>query len=246
VSEPEQRPLLDPDYPAFPTTGAQPAYPAPAPRVPRRTAANWALGLSIVPLGITLIAGVITAIVVLAGRDDGTDRGKGRAVAALVVAGGWVVVAVLVAVAIPLVADADRDDDGRLTAAGRSLVLDLAPGDCLPEPRSDGEAFVVEVVPCDQAHVGEVYATWDLEGEWTERQKVDQVATAGCLDRFADYVGLPLRRSDADVYFYQPMNQAQYREDPGVICIAETGSRTASLQDDPPLRPGKRKAGVEA
>jgi hypothetical protein len=253
VSEP---PRLDPDYPAYPTSPGSPTgyppYPTPVgqPRPRNHTAANWALGLTIVPAGITLVAGVITALVVLCGRDDGTDRGKGKAVGALGVAGGWLAVFALFVVAASL-GGAERDEDGRLTASGRSPVLELGVGDCLPEELgSEEETWLVEVAPCEERHFGEVFATWDLEGEWASQARADFLSAAGCADRFADYAGVPLRRTDVEVFYYRPVDERDYRDDPTVICVAGTDARSTSLVDDPPERRERGKArgkgGVEA
>ena len=199
---------------------------------PKKTLAGWALGLAIVPSVITWIIAVVFAISTL--RDTartGADHGKRLAIAALVIVGAWLALAAVV-IAVLLATGAERDDDGQVTDSGLSLIVSLRTGDCLPAPStSDDEQLTVRLSRCDQPHDAEVYATWQLSGDWTGRSAVDRTSEAGCAERFEGYVGVPLRRSALSVLYYVPLDEASFREDPTVVCVAIAPDQvTGSLQ----------------
>ena len=185
--------------------------------------ASWALGLSFVPCLISLVVALVLALIVLFRRDDGVDHGERRAAAALCVLFVWTLITIG-ALAVTLAQRAPRDDTGEVTAGGSSPVLDLQVGDCVEEELGEGETYAVDVIPCAEPHAAEVYATFDLEGEWTSRAEVDEATEAGCLQRFEPYVGERVRRSELAVYFYQPQDAASFRADPAVICLAQSPS----------------------
>lgn len=183
--------------------------------------ATWALGLSLLPCGVSMLVSLVLAIIVLTRRDPGVDHGRGRAVAALCVLGGWVLVlgAVLV---VSVLVGSPRDESGRVTAAGETSISDLRAGDCIFERLETGGTYTVGLVPCAEPHHGEVYAAFDLEGDWAGRRAAERAAEAGCLQRFEEFVGAPPRRTDLGLLYFAPVDAAGYRVDPGALCVLES------------------------
>ena len=201
----------------YPAHWNKEAWPEPP---PSKALAGWSLALSIVPCCITWVLAIVFACMVIWRSGDGRDHGRKLSIAALVVAGVWVVALVGAFIALQAT-HAERDDDGRVTDSGRVLVVDLRVGDCLDTPDADQTALFMSVMPCTEPHNAEVYAHYDLGGEWTTLEEVDRISEAGCLDRFAAYVGAPARKSDLGVFYFIPQSKAQFDEDRSVICILE-------------------------
>ena len=157
--------VTHPPYEPYPVS-SHPSYPAPSDRdrrlpPPSKTQAGWALGLAIIPSVITWIVSVVFACSVISRSRDGRDHGKGMAVAALVIVGVWVAIAITV-IAVLVATKAERDERGRVTDGGRSTIVGLHVGDCLPSPEAnDEEQLAVQIVPCGEPHDAEVYANFD-------------------------------------------------------------------------------------
>jgi hypothetical protein len=205
-------PPPQPDYTPYPAQGG---YTGPR---PSKTMAGWALGLAIIPSVLSWLISIALAISVIRDSRDGLDHGQKMAKAALVIVGVWLVVAVVVIVAL-VTTSAERDETGRVTDGGRASVLALRVGDCLPEADLIGEQRTVELVTCSKPHQVEVFAVFDLEGEFTTAEEVGQLADAGCFDRFEAYVGVPPEQSSLNVYDLVPPTKTSFRQDPSVSCL---------------------------
>lgn len=205
----ESRPLAVPP----PSSGAwhQPA--------PSKALAWWALGLSLVPAGVSWILSAVFACMVLVRCRDGRDHGRWPAIGALVVLAAW---ATLLATlfALYLAGEAERDSSGQVTSAGDVSVTDLRTGDCVDEPKTDRIVLTLHVQPCSAPHRAEVYAVFDLAGPFTTADDADRKAQGGCLKRFRDFVGRPRMRSDLEVIYYVPTTPEQFDADPSVACLA--------------------------
>ena len=181
--------------------------------------AGWSLGLAIIPTCLTWILAIVFACMVISRSKDGRDHGKKMSIAALVIVGAWVVIAIAV-VALVAATGAERDESGRVTDGGRSSVLDLRVGDCIAEDLAKGEIFTVDLIECSQPHRTEVYAVFDLDGEFTTRDDVKLTADAGCYDRFKDYIGIGVSKTSLNVMDLVPLDAAGFRTDPSVTCLA--------------------------
>ena len=70
-------------------------------------------------------------------------------------------------------------------------LADLVVGECLLYPYDSNRALedVVQVVPCDEPHYGEVYATGEFaDAEYSD--EFDGIVATACEERFDDYVGI--------------------------------------------------------
>lgn len=127
--------------------------------------------------------------------------------------------------------EADRDKDGNVTSQGKVKVTDLKAGDCVVENLSEGEFARVEVAPCAKAHFFEAYATFKLaEGDFPGDDQVDQLAGDGCVDRFADFVGVAFDESKLEMTYMTPLKET-WESDRGVAClITEEAATKGSLK----------------
>jgi len=236
--------------PQFPYGGQ--AYGSPYPQQPlapaSRTMAGWALALSIlgcIPLAIFVAAGL--AIAVLVRSKDGRDHGKGMAIAALVIAGVWLLVlgglvGFGVVQGLREGVDADRNDQGQVTEPTDISVQNLRVGDCFDDPALLGaatddtaEALTARVMPCSDAHHFEVYHVFKLTNEdYPGEAEVTRLANEGCFSAYQSYVGKPARQSLLDVYYYYPQKRTwSLLGDRSVQCIIASpeGLVTGSLEN---------------
>ncbi|OEJ35103.1 DUF4190 domain-containing protein [Streptomyces subrutilus] len=128
---------------------------------------------------------LVLGIIALRQIRERRQKGRGLAIAAIVIHG---VTLVLYALALVFgfsgVLDGAprRDVTGQVTEEGSSEVKDIRMGDCFNtddnlaeyQDESGGDVpLTVTVVPCDQPHEGEAYAVFDLEeGPYPGREAV--------------------------------------------------------------------------
>lgn len=139
---------------------------------------------------------------------------EGRSIAAGLVAA--------VAAAIGITTAAERNAAGEITSAGAVDAFAVRVGDCF-----DDEAFAsteiseVPGVPCAQAHDNEVYAAFDISGEWPGDARVEELAYEGCFDRFAGAIGKSYEESVIDYTTIFPSEGSwKQRDDREVLCVA--------------------------
>jgi len=86
---------------------------------------------------------------------------------------------------------AERNAAGEIESAGSVDAFAIRVGDCFDDQTSfSGEVSDVPGVPCDQPHDNEVYATFDLTmASWPGEEQANEVADAGCLERFEAAIG---------------------------------------------------------
>jgi hypothetical protein len=127
--------------------------------------------------------------------------------------------------------EADRDKDGHLTSQGKVNVTELKAGDCVVEDLSEGEFTRVKVAPCAKSHFFETYATFKLaDGEFPGDEQVDQLSGQGCVDRFADFVGVSFDDSKLEMTYMTPLEET-WDADRGVAClITEEAATKGSLK----------------
>lgn len=206
-------------YGRFP--GQQPVLPPPS-----QAMAGWALGLSLVPCVITVPLGVIFAIVTLVRSTAQRNFGKGKAIAALCIAGLWVLVfigLVIAGVAEELTNDADRNEAGEIEDAGELSVFDLETGDCWMVP--DGKAILeVQAVPCEVRHELEVYWAGEVSAsDSASMNEIERIAVDKCIATFKPFVGIGYGPSELEIFYVSPTMQSWEAGDREVTCsIFET------------------------
>ncbi|MEU2389339.1 septum formation family protein [Streptomyces sp. NPDC007369] len=134
-----------------------------------------------------------------------------------------------------------RDTGAQVTGPGRTDVEELRVGDCFNTEddltKDETEAAgSVRIVPCGQAHEGEVYAVSNLTGgPYPGEQKVTRMADEKCSDKaLTDYVGAGAKLDGYSDYSYYPSADTWARGDREVTCFLgdpkspRTGSVRAS------------------
>lgn len=116
-----------------------------------------------------------------------------------------------------------RDDSGAITEGGELGVFQIEVGDCFDVGDAD-EVETVDAIPCDQPHVYEAFATFELTGEdYPGDVVVGEQAGAGCIERFEAYVGAPYETSSLYVFPISPSEQTwEDEDDREVICALVT------------------------
>jgi len=122
-----------------------------------------------------------------------------------------------------IVSSADRDESGKIAAAGDIDVDELRVGDCFNQPSTD-TVLRVEAVPCSEPHDNEVYAFESigdsLGSEYPERAVVVEFASQLCVgSAFEAYVAMPYQDSVLDVRLYTPSPLSWENGDREVTCI---------------------------
>jgi hypothetical protein len=126
-----------------------------------------------------------------------------------------------VAAVIGITTAAERNAAGEISSAGALGAFEMRVGDCF-----DDEAFEtteiseVPAVPCSQPHDNEVYAVFDIVGEWPGEERVEELAYEGCFERFARAIGKTYEDSVIDFTTLYPTEGSwNQRDDREVICV---------------------------
>ncbi|MEU3666555.1 MULTISPECIES: DUF4190 domain-containing protein, partial [Streptomyces] len=242
---PQPGPYGQPGQPA-PFGAPQGWYPPPA---PQKTNA-----LAIVAFVMSLVCALplvplILGIVALSQIRNRGEKGKGFAVAAIVI--HCVTIAfygILLVLGLSGALDdgpaPKRDTSGQVTGSGSSKVSDIRKGDCFNtdgdlaeyQDEDGGEAsFSVRVLPCDQPHEGEAYAVFNLDnGAYPGTEKVTSLAEEKCAGTLlTDYVGKDPKLSEKlEVYYYFPQAATWALGDREVTCFLgdTSGASTGSVR----------------
>lgn len=114
-----------------------------------------------------------------------------------------------------------RDDTGEVQEGGDVGVFRIRVGDCLNAQIAEQQSSV-PVVPCDEPHESEVYATFDLVGDdYPGILTVEQQSGDGCLERFEPTFGESYETSPYYISFLYPNEESwDVVDDREVICVA--------------------------
>lgn len=199
----------------------------PGSRRPSKTLAIVALGLAIVPLGITWVAAIVLAVVVFVRVEKEQARGRGLAIAAVIIAALWIALieAMLVAGVVEAQYPAHYWGTGiedKRPVSREVNNAEVKVGDCLTKlPNEDFETLTT--IPCFLAHRAEVYALFDAAVDPKSTQdEVDRRADRGCLARYRHYVGIDYESSKFKLFYMSPAARTLTLDD-GVICVVTDG-----------------------
>ena len=175
--------------------------------------------LALVPVAVGCGIAALTAI-----RRTGS-RGHGMAVAALVAAATWIIVAGAVGTVDILTHGFKKP---ATTKYHEASVFKVRQGDCINAP--NGQA--VSVLPCATPHDAEVFATFTLPGPaWPGTAAVQQEASSGCATRLSGYLNPQLSISLGQTYVF-PNEVAWNAGTRMVVCEvhATSGQLTGSVR----------------
>jgi hypothetical protein len=175
------------------------------------------IGFILSIFGIVLIS-VILCIVALTKIPKTGERGKGLAIAGLVISGVWVVLGGLIVIGlIASNSEPDRDASGQVTATTNTRPDKLRVGDCVTSLQ-EGEVKDIKVQPCNQPNGGKVFAVFELPaGKWPGLAAVQAAAEKGCTDRFKALKEQADKPSD--VFFLHPVEDGWALGDRGTTCL---------------------------
>ncbi|MFE7841006.1 DUF4190 domain-containing protein [Streptomyces sp. NPDC057474] len=224
-------------------------YPAlrPPPPVNGFAIAALVLGVLCFLPGVGLLLGIVALVQI---RKKG-ERGKGMAVAGIVLS---TIGALLMTLAFTTGGARDAWDGFRDAASGAGGTFSVARGECF-DSRSgslEGYAYDVDVVPCDREHDAEVFANFSMpEGAYPGDGAVTDAADDQCYARSEMYAmdtwALP---ADVDVYYFTPTPQSWRYGDRVITCmfgnVDPEGSLTGSLRQDETTLDGDQFAFLEA
>lgn len=181
--------------------------------------------------GITLIASVVVGIQALRDIRKTGQRGRGVAIAGLVLSGVWALVLGCVVVLAVVGAGSSRSTAGSGAGAGVSTspadtsmipLGRLKIGDCIEDITEGRTVTRLKVVSCTTTHEGEVVGRFSLPaGTYPGDDEVDQQSSDGCADRLDAYSPGSLDSPLVEVFFFGP-TQSSWKRTGGrdVICMA--------------------------
>ncbi|WP_433007728.1 hypothetical protein [Kribbella sp. CA-294648] len=145
------------------------------------------------------------------------QKGKGLAVAGLVITGVWVLGLSVAGFLYGAGSEPDRDASGQVTTKQTTRPDKLRVGDCVTELK-EGDVKDIGIQPCDQPNGGKVFAVFDLPaGKWPGLATVQAAAEKGCTDRFKAAKVKPDKPSD--IFFLHPVEDGWALGDRGTTCL---------------------------
>lgn len=116
-----------------------------------------------------------------------------------------------------------------LTSSNQSQavsVFKLAVGDCLvPPTKIQADLTSITVVSCNLAHTQQVFGIAKLSGSsssYPTTQTLDAQANGLCLDKFAQFVGIPYQKSKLFFTYMLPSVGSWSAGDRSVVCVLES------------------------
>jgi Domain of unknown function (DUF4190)/Septum formation len=225
-------PPQGPDQPAVQPQYQPPYQPLNQSQVPPGTNgfAIASLIFGIIPMCAGLLA-VIFGIVGLNQVRRTGQKGKGLAIAGLVLGGLWIA-AIAVGVVVSALSEADRDSEGNITREGSASVNSLKVGDCIKTLTESSAVFSVPLVPCSNPHQAEVIGEFTLaNGDCPGEQAIEQQALDKCETQLKTYAKPAAVEEVTELYYLYPRKTDWSKGDRKVVCLAlHDASRTGSLR----------------
>ncbi|TXL88133.1 septum formation family protein [Streptomyces sp. IB2014 016-6] len=137
----------------------------------------------------------------------------------------------------------DTAKDGAKTVARQRSVFSLDTGDCYnPSGKAEGTAYTVEIVPCDEAHEGQVVGEFAIDKgmEYPGDDGIATIADDRCpveAQKYAaDTWALP---KGVALFYYTPTKESWATGDRAVSCTytAEKGTFSGTLETAKSLKP---------
>jgi hypothetical protein len=227
MTEPPNQPQAGPGMPG------QPPYPGPPPTmypippqemIPQRPKTSaWAVAGFVFGLGGGVVLAPIFSIIGLRRIKRLGQRGRGFAVAGLVLSGLW-------AALIAVLASLGFYGGGAADLGDTTAVSNIRVGQCFDADLARKTLLVATIADCAVPHAGEAYAkvTADLGG--VRQDEKDLAATQECAAEFEVFVGRAYADSDLDVLFVVLDDEPS--DDGNVLCmLAQPGSElTGSMR----------------
>jgi Septum formation/Domain of unknown function (DUF4190) len=200
----------------------QPPYPPPTygqqPPQPQTTSGFAVASLALGILGGVLFS-VIFGIIALGRTKPGGQRGRGMAIAGLVLSGVWTaVIAVAIVFAI-------------LSPTHSVSVQDIKAGDCFAETPTGSRVSRVDTTSCDRPHSAEVAAVLTMPDGPFPGDSVFSDYRQRCRDALSSYSSTAMQDSNVDLAVMPPSRESWKQGDRDMVCIATFNEkRTGSIK----------------
>jgi len=173
---------------SWPPPGPDEPYYAPgwpAERSRTDSLAIASLVTAVVGLGVV---GIGLGIGALARQRRHGFRGRGLALAGIVVGSAWTVVVIVIAVLAVLVNNGSRPLEPDVASARDANAIQLVAGNCLDPLPADGDLAVVHVVPCHDLHAAQVVSEFAFapDAVWPGQAAADRRVALACEVSAAD------------------------------------------------------------
>lgn len=124
----------------------------------------------------------------------------------------------------------DRDPSGQVTETEAGAdVFALKVGDCTMGFTAETEVSELDIVPCDQPHVDEYYASVSVpDGDYPGDEAINAQAETDCTAEFETFVGVAYADSELYVSFLTPTQESwETQNDREILCsVYEEGVET--------------------
>ncbi|MGW6980392.1 DUF4190 domain-containing protein [Streptomyces sp. NPDC054932] len=216
-----------------PYVGGQPGWYPPPQSQKTNPLAIVAFVMSIV-CALPLVP-LVLGIVALSQIKSRGEKGKGFAIAAIVIHGATIAFYSIFLIlgfsgALDDAAPTKRDTGGQVTDPVSGDVNDIRMGDCFNTSDdlskyhdADGSkaAMSVRIVPCDQPHKGEAFAVVQLDdGSYPGTEKIVAMAEEKCSGTaLSSYVGKDAKLSGLEGYYYYPESATWLLGDRQISCF---------------------------
>jgi hypothetical protein len=140
----------------------------------------------------------------------------------------WIVAGILAAIVAIIVVAANSAQHGPPPTVGQLRYDQLQVGDCLTGSNmhlhtNEPWPALVRAVPCDQAHIAEVYYAsnyWAADQAYPGPQLIDKQGALECGNAFRSYTGIPINRSQFNSIYARPDSATWGSGDRRLTCIA--------------------------
>ncbi|HEX9032524.1 MAG TPA: DUF4190 domain-containing protein [Streptosporangiaceae bacterium] len=192
--------------------------------------AGFVLGI----ISAVLLSVIFSIVALVQIRNRPMQRGKGLAIAGLVLSGIWTLVIVVV-IAVAASSQAHRSANGTITNTGKVSIFSLQVGDCFqnpPESKAILHLSDVTAVPCTTPHDAQVFAQFNAtDANFPGTQALVREATRGCRSRISASLDKSKLTSTMSLHFLFPQAQSWADGRRALTCLVvdSTKDLTTSL-----------------
>ncbi len=166
------------------------------------------------------------------------QRGRGLAIAGLVLSGIWIMLIILAIIGANTGKAIRSSTTGLITHSGRINVFSLDVGDCFNNPAGAQTVNTVTAIPCDQPHNAQIYAKFKLTGSdssYPGAAAVAQMSRDGCNARIGS-INKSMTNSAMTIRILLPEEAAWLSGRRTVSCMVVNpkADLTSSLLDSSP------------
>jgi hypothetical protein len=146
----------------------------------------WAVASFIFGLIGGFLLAVIFGFIALSRIKRLGQRGRGLAIAGIVLSVVWLLGFIAIGVVGSHGQASRSSSSGTITHTGKLSVFSLAVGDCFNNPAGASTVTTVTAIPCNQPHNAQIYAKFNLTGSshsYPGTSKVTKLAATDCNSR---------------------------------------------------------------